>query len=107
MSIFVFRWFGKLVRKHMASVISFSFPEIGVENHLLATPKCNQSAKCWNTFSGTCVYSHLRTALEICFGSVHTRMLFILVQKLHAKDWVACKLYSTSDDLGYGIIHEE
>jgi hypothetical protein len=107
MSIFVFRWSGKLVRKYMASVMSFSFPEIGVENHLPAIPKRNQSAEYWNTFPGTCAYCHLPTALEIFFGFVHTRMLFILVQKLPAKDWVACKLHFTCDDLGYGIIHEE
>jgi hypothetical protein len=73
----------------MASVISFSFPEIGVENDLSATPKRNQSAEYRNTSSGTYAYTFPSTALEIFFGSVHKRILFILVLKLPAKNSVS------------------
>lgn len=70
----------------MTSVISFSFPEIGAENHLSSTTKRNQSAEYWNTPSGTYVYSLPSIALEIFFGFAHKRMLFILVLTLPARN---------------------
>lgn len=72
----------------MVSVISFSFPEIGVETHLSATRKRNQSAEYWNTLFGTYAYSFPSTALEIFFGFAHKQILFILVLKRPAKNWV-------------------
>lgn len=80
---------GNWLEKYMVSVISFSFPEIGVENHLSATPKRNQSAEYWNTPFGTYVYSLPSTALEIFFGFAHKRILFTLVLNLPAKNWVS------------------